>query len=164
MIDDAIGLFFESTSLIAFGLAFILGMIGYIKRKTKKAGRPWEPFEFWMLFLYVGLIGVYTFLMHCFWGDIAAESIGWANSPFQWEVGIANAVMGALGLLSLKASKQFRLATVIAASVWFWGDAVGHVYQMVIADNFAPGNAGPWFWTDVVAPFVLIFIHLRNRR
>ena len=114
--------------------------------------------------LYVGLVGIYTFILHCFWGNIAAEGIGWSNSPFQWEVGIANAVVGVLWLLSLKASRQFRLATVIAASVWFWGDAVGHVNQMVVAGNFAPGNAGPWFWTDVVGPIAIIFIHVCNRK
>jgi len=117
-----------------------------------------------MMFLYVGLVGIYTFILHCFWGNIAAEGIGWSNSPFQWEVGIANAVVGVLWLLSLKASRQFRLATVIAASVWFWGDAVGHVNQMVVAGNFAPGNAGPWFWTDVVGPIAIIFIHVCNRK
>ena len=117
-----------------------------------------------MLFLFVGLVGIYTFILHCFWGDVAAAGIGWSNSPFQWEVGIANAVVGVLGLCALKGSKSFRLATVVAISIWLWGDAAGHVYQMIVADNFAPGNAGPWFWTDVAAPFVIIFIHLRNRR
>lgn len=164
MIDNAIAWFFENMSLVTFGLALILGTIGYIKRTKKKNGRAWEPFEFWMLFLFVGLLGLYTFALHCFWPDLAAAGIGWSNSPFQWEVGIANAVVGVLGLLSLIASRQFRLATVIAVSVWLWGDAIGHVYQMVVAGNFAPGNAGPWFWTDVVGPAVLILIHFRNRK
>ena len=163
MINNAIALFFENTSLIAFGLALILGTFGYIKRKNNKIASAWEPFEFWMLFLFVGLVGIYTFALHCFWGNLAAEGIGWSNSPFQWEVGIANAIVGVLGLLSLKATRQFRLATVIAVSVWLWGDAVGHVYQMVVAGNFAPGNAGPWFWTDAVAPAVIILIHVRNK-
>ena len=164
MITDAIGLFFENTSLIAFGLAFFLGIVGFVRRVNNKKGHLWEPLEFWMLFFFVGLVGIYTFALHCFWPNLAAEGIGWSNSPFQWEVGIANAVVGVLGLLSLKASRQFRLATVIAVSVWLWGDAVGHVHQMIIANNFAPGNAGPWFWTDVVGPLVLITIHFCNRK
>ena len=164
MITDAIGLFFENTSLIAFGLAFLLGIVGFVRRANNKKGHLWEPLEFWMLFFFVGLVGIYTFALHCFWPNLAAEGIGWSNSPFQWEVGIANAVVGVLGLLSLKASRQFRLATVIAVSVWLWGDAVGHVHQMIIANNFAPGNAGPWFWTDVVGPLVLITIHFCNRK
>ena len=131
---------------------------------NSKKGHVWEPLEFWMLFLYVGLVGIYTFALHCFWPDAAAEGIGWSNSPFQWEVGIANAVLGVLGLLSLKASRQFRTAVIVAAVIWFWGDAVGYVYQMVTAGNFAPGNAGPWFWIDVIGPPTLILIHVCNRK
>jgi hypothetical protein len=26
---------------------------------------------------------------------------------------------------------------------------------MIIANNYAPGNAGPWFWTDVLVPLIL---------
>ena len=51
-------------------------------------------------------------------------------------------------------SQSFRLAAAIAGIVWYWGDAVGHVRQMVVANNYAPGNAGPWFWTDVIVPLL----------
>lgn len=163
MINNAIAWFFENTSLIALVAALVLGCIGYARRTKAKRGQLWEPLEFWTLFLFVGLVGVYTFALHCFWPDLAAEGIGWKNSPFQWEVGIANAVVGVLGLLSLKASRQFRSAVVVAVAIWLWGDAVGHVYQMVTAGNFAPGNAGPWFWTDVIGPAVIILIHIRNK-
>jgi hypothetical protein len=27
---------------------------------------------------------------------------------------------------------------------------------MIDAHNFAPGNAGPWFWTDVLVPLLLV--------
>ena len=30
--------------------------------------------------------------------------------------------------------------------------AAGHVYQMITAHNFAPGNAGIIFWSDVLLP------------
>ena len=164
MINNVIAWFFENTSIFAFGVALLLGIIGFVKRANSKKGHVWEPLEFWMLFLYVGLVGIYTFALHCFWPDAAAEGIGWSNSPFQWEVGIANAVLGVLGLLSLKASRQFRTAVIVAAVIWFWGDAVGYVYQMVTAGNFAPGNAGPWFWIDVIGPPTLILIHVCNRK
>ena len=162
--EQFIAWFFENTSIILFVSAFLLGIIGAVKRANKKMGHVWEPFEFWMLFLFVGVLGVYTFALHCFWPNLAAEGIGWSNSPFQWEVGIANAVVSVLGLLSLKASRPFRAAVVIAVAIWLWGDAVGHVYQMVSAGNFAPGNAGPWFWTDVAGPAFLLFFHICNRK
>lgn len=43
-----------------------------------------------------------------------------------------------------------------AASVFLLGDAIGHVRQMVISGNFAPGNAGLPFYIDVVCPLLAI--------
>lgn len=31
-------------------------------------------------------------------------------------------------------------------------DAVGHVYEMLVAGNFAPGNAGLPFFMDIICP------------
>jgi hypothetical protein len=27
---------------------------------------------------------------------------------------------------------------------------------MIVAHNYASGNAGPWFWTDVLVPLLLV--------
>jgi hypothetical protein len=71
-------------------------------------------------------------------------------------VGIADLVQGVLGVLAFRASRGFRRAATVGIAVWLWGDAIGHVRQMIVAQNFAPGNAGPWFWTDVLVPAVMI--------
>jgi hypothetical protein len=39
------------------------------------------------------------------------------------------------------------------------GAAGGHVYQMITVHNFAPGNAGIIFWSDIVL-FLLGFVLL----
>jgi len=77
-------------------------------------------------------------------------------SPFQFEVGIADLTVGVLGLLAFWSDFSFRLAAVMAASIWYGGDAIGHVRQMIVAHNFGPGNAGSWFWTVVLVPIVLV--------
>jgi hypothetical protein len=46
-------------------------------------------------------------------------------------------------------------------SIFTLGAAVGHVVQMVSAHNFAPGNAGPIFYTDIIIPvfgFALLWL------
>ena len=53
--------------------------------------------------------------------------------------------VGVLGLVAFWSDFGFRLVAVIAASIWYGGDAIGHVRQMIVAHNFAPGNAGVWF-------------------
>jgi hypothetical protein len=45
------------------------------------------------------------------------------------------------------------------------GAAGGHLYQMVTAHNFAPGNAGVMFWSDIFVPmigFVLLWLSARS--
>jgi hypothetical protein len=88
--------------------------------------------------------------------DLAAHTIGWSNSPFQFEVAIANLGFGLIGVLAYQASAGFRLATVIANTCWLWGDASGHIYQMITKHNFTSGNAGSWFWMDLIIPMVLM--------
>jgi hypothetical protein len=110
----------------------------------------------WLLLLSLGLQGVFTFVLHVFFPTISAANIGWQVSPFQYEVGIANLTVGVLGILAYWANFSFRVAAAIAGVVWYWGDAVGHVRQMIVAHNYASGNAGSWFWTDVLVPILLI--------
>lgn len=117
----------------------------------------------WMVLLPLGFVSIYAFIMHVFFPVMAAETIGWAPSPFQYEVGIANLAFGILGILSFKASYSFRLATVISSACWLWGDAIGHIYQMMQHQNFSPGNAGSWFWLDVILPFILWFSLIRSK-
>jgi hypothetical protein len=45
-----------------------------------------------------------------------------------------------------------------------FGAAAGHVYQMITAHNFAPGNAGIIFWSDILLPlFGFVLLWLQDR-
>ena len=46
------------------------------------------------------------------------------------------------------------------SSILLVGAAAGHVKQMLVAKNFAPGNAGAVFVADVVVPLFLIVLYL----
>lgn len=115
----------------------------------------------WVALFPLGFTGIYTFILHAFYPEVSAASIGWTPSPFQFEVAMADLAIGVLGVLSFNASYGFRLATVIASIVFLWGDAVGHIYQMVVNQNFMPGNAGTWFWLDLVIPLILLLCLVR---
>lgn len=117
----------------------------------------------WMAVFALGCTLIYTFVMHAFYPNITAISIGWPPSPFQYEVAIADLAFGVLAILSFRASYGFRLATVVGNTIWLWGDAIGHIIQMVTYHNFSVGNAGSWFWMDIIIPIILI-ICLTNLR
>src|SRR5215471_5005915 len=86
------------------------------------------------------------------------------QSPFQLEVGFASLGFAVVGLLAFRGSFDLRLAAIVGPACFLWGAAGVHVYQMITAHNFAPGNAGIIFYSDVLVPIVgFIFLWLQHR-
>src|SRR6266508_2718282 len=109
----------------------------------------------------VGVAGIISASGHLLKADDVARSIGWPpGSPFQWEVGVADLGWGVLGVLCPTYGSDFWLATIIVSSIFLLGAAAGHVKQMIVAKNFAPGNAGAVFAADVLVPVFLIVLYL----
>ena len=74
---------------------FVLGMIPIIFEVWR--GSRLKPMYFsserilaYFIFFNIGLNNLYNFVMHVFYGDMAAKFIGWEQSPFQLEVGFAS--------------------------------------------------------------------------
>ncbi|CEK10406.1 DUF6790 family protein [Legionella hackeliae] len=145
---------------------FILSMIVAVfvllfKAKPLSKAEVIEIFFSYFLLFNIGISYFYNFIMHVFFGDFTAQYIGWAQSPFQLEVGFASLGFAVIGIISFWSKLGFRAATVIAPAMFLWGAAGGHIYQMITAHNFAPGNAGGIFWSDVILPvigFILLWL------
>ncbi|WP_417388156.1 DUF6790 family protein [Gimesia sp.] len=126
--------------------------------------RPWskaivvEALFAWYLFFSIGCSFFYNFIMHSFFGEIAASFIGWSQSPFQFEVGTASLGYAVVGFLAFRGSLGMRAAAVVGPAMFLLGAAGGHIYQMVTAHNFAPGNAGVIFYTDILLPLLGIVL------
>ena len=121
----------------------------------------------WYVLLNIGVMYLVNFVFHVFFGEMSAAFIGWADSPFQFEVGTASLGFAVVGFLAAFGSFDLRLGAVIAPSIFTLGAAAGHVRQMVTADNFAPGNAGVIFYTDIAIPligFLLLWLQHRYGR
>lgn len=113
----------------------------------------------------LGLLGLWAFLGHVFFAEQSAASIGWAPSPFQYEVGVANIALAAL----YAAFRDFeaRLAVAIAVACFLIGAGIGHIRDIVEAGNLALGNAGPIMVTDFLTPIAvlaLLFVANGKRR
>jgi len=100
----------------------------------------------------IGLTFLYNFVMHVFFGEMAAAFIGWEDSPFQAEVGYASLGFALIGILAFRRGYDMRLAAVLGPAMFMWGAAVGHIYQVMTERNFAPGNAGIMLWWDMLMP------------
>jgi hypothetical protein len=123
-----------------------------------------ERFLSWILLLPIGVTGLWAGVFHVFFPTAAAALIGWEVSPFQFEVGMADFAIGATACISFWRDLNFKAAAVIASSIFLLGDAVGHVQQMLIAGNFAPGNAGVPFYMDIICPLLSIALLATARR
>jgi hypothetical protein len=116
-----------------------------------------------LLFIYVGLMGILTAYAHVFRPIQTSASIGWATSPYEYEVGMADLTVGVLGILCLWIRGSFWLATAIANAVWLLGDAVGHIRQIILNNNHAANNSGIFLFAEIITPFVILFLAFYHR-
>jgi hypothetical protein len=152
-----------------FTLTFFVGGLIASAIALWHAHRPRSPavivealFSYFLLFS-IAIANFYNFVLHVFFGKMAAAFIGWEDSPFQLEVGFASLGFAAVGLLAFKGSFDMRLAAVVGPACFLWGAAAGHVYQMIAAHNFAPGNAGAIFYSDMLVPLLgFLFLWLQR--
>ena len=110
-------------------------------------------FAYFILFS-IALCNFYNFTMHVFFGETAARFIGWADSPFQREVGFASLGFAVVGLLAFRGSFDMRVAAVVGPACFLLGAAGGHILEIIRTGNLAPGNAGVMLYTDILIPLV----------
>lgn len=113
------------------------------------------------IFYALGVAFAINFVMHSFFGNYAAKTIGWAQSPFQLELAFSSLAFAVIAFLVYSRRGQFRakVGVIVAAVVSGLGDAAGHVYQMVVNDDYAVNNTGLLLIGDITINVVgLVFI------
>ncbi|MGH6832142.1 MAG: DUF6790 family protein [Methyloceanibacter sp.] len=111
------------------------------------------------LFLFpLGVQGLWAFVGHVFFAEQAAASIGWADTPFQYEVGVANLGLGLASIYAAFRGFEARLAVGIAAAGFLIGAGIIHILDIMGKGNLAPGNAGPILVTDFLTPVVILVL------
>lgn len=111
------------------------------------------------LFLFpLGIQGLWAFVGHAFFPERSAAAIGWAPSPFQFEVGVANLGLGLASIYAAFRGFEARVAVAVAAACFLIGAGIGHVRDIVATGNLAPGNAGPIMITDFLTPIAVLVL------
>jgi len=144
---------------VLFAVAALVGAtihLGCSRKRRSGTGMIVGTYLIYFLFIYVGLLGLFTAYFHVFEPNRASASIGWAPSPFEYEVGMADLTMGVLGVLCIVFRREFWLATAIGNAVWFLGDAVGHVREMTLHNNHAENNAGIFLVFEFAVPILML--------
>jgi hypothetical protein len=155
----------ETIAFVLRNLPVFLFVAALALAAARRAGAPGpDRLLAWVLLLPIGVTGLWAAVFHLFFPQIAAADIGWEPSPFQFEVGVADLAIGATACVSFWRSLEFKAAAVLVNAIALIGDAVGHVRQMIVAGNFAPGNAGVPFYSDIVFPVLAIILLIIVRR
>lgn len=153
---------FTLTFLVLGGIASALAL--WRRPRPVASAIVIENLFAWFLFFSIGIAFFYNFVFHTFFGDMAARHIGWENSPFQTELGWASLGYSAIGFIAFRGCLRLRAAAILGPSCFYLGAAGVHICDMIYAHNFAPGNAGVIFYTDLVIPligFVLLTLQYR---
>lgn len=169
MVNSIITSAISNPALSIFNLGILFAIVVLLfKQKPLGEGTVVEVlFSYYLLFS-IGINYLVNFILHVFFGKMIASFIGWADSPFQLEVGFASLGFAVVGFFAFRGSFGMRAAAVIGPAFFLLGAAGGHIYQMVKSGNFAPGNAGTVFWMDLILPvvgFVLLYLsHKSNKQ
>ena len=165
-------IFLNSYRMIASAIRFLLQnlpavlfLLALLMAAATRGGSVPERLLSWILLLPIGVTGLWAGVFHVFLAKTAASLIGWQVSPFQFEVGMADLAIGATACVAFWRDMSFKAAAVCAASIFLLGDAIGHVREMVMIGNFAPGNAGVPFYMDIIGPLsaiALLFVASRR--
>lgn len=160
---EAIG-FFALQWIIILGGATIHLLIDR-RRHGHREGRTVELYLLWIL-VFGGAWAIYGGIGHASgMSDQLAESIGYAPSMFQWEVGWGDIALGvlAVGCAWKGLRKQWMTAAVVVLAIQYGGDAIGHIMQWVANDNTAPDNV----WaipSDILQPLLAIALLFSYRK
>jgi hypothetical protein len=134
--------------LVAAGIAMALKPDGFTFASVAE-----ELLAYFVLFS-IGLGYLYNFVVHGLFGETVARFIGWADSPFQTELAFASLGFAAVGFFAFKNTLAVRFAAILGPALFLWGAAGVHIYQIMTAGNFAPGNAGTVLYTDIFLPVI----------
>ena len=117
----------------------------------------------WMLLLSVGVTGIWAGFFHIFAPATAAASIGWQDSPFQYEIGVADAAIGVAAVVSFWRSLDFKAAVVWYIVLFNIGVAIGHLRDAFLSGNTAANNFGALLLVTVLEAALLPWLLGRAR-
>lgn len=130
-------------------------IISRLKERTR--GKVFEVISM-VTFGIGGFASITSFILHFFFSDVVASSIGWPlGSPFQKEVAGANLAVGLLGFLCFW-RRDFWLPYVISKSAFLWIAGITHVVDLIQNQNHATGNAGLTLYMDFIWPLIYILL------
>jgi hypothetical protein len=170
MIDTIITALIANYMTTCFVLGLIIALFQALRQRGRRdSGLVSEVFLNNYLLWAIGIAQAVNFVMHSVFGNFAAETIGWAQSPFQLELAFSSLGIAVMAFILHGRTTQLRakVALVAATAVFAFGAAGGHIYQMIANNDYAVNNTGLLLVMDIVIALVGIALavwHAVSRR
>ncbi|MFF4754559.1 DUF6790 family protein [Streptomyces sp. NPDC002514] len=151
----------------AFPLLFLVVPAAGALVSCRRRAPERRPAEIWQRWWVIGALGcgsLWMTLSFLTMPGAMAETIGFARTPFQFEIAFANLGLAVLGFRAASASPRERLTVGLSAAAFLWGAVVGHLDQWFAHGDHAPGNTGGVLLYDLLIPAVVIAMALRDMR
>jgi hypothetical protein len=166
MIALVIAAVLKNFGLLLIAIALVTTVVKV--RRNLTPGRSADvAYVLWgeLLFYVVGIGYAYTGVLHAYAQDVAAPSIGWQPSPFEYELGWMEIPLAIVAAVSLWRGFEIRLAATIVFVVFALAAAAQHIQQIICCHNYAAGNAGWILWiNDIAIPIVVAVCALASAK
>jgi hypothetical protein len=140
-------------------LGIILFVGATVQQFAAGAGPHWGPTLVGNAVTYlIGYAGVGAGISHIFFGKKISRTIGFAQSPYELEVGFADLSFGIVALMAASFSPEFSLAVILLSSIYRVGCGIGHIRSMIKDRNFAINNT-LILVVNFVVPAFLVFAY-----
>jgi len=154
MIAEAIMLVLVNFTVTLFVFGLVAAGVRIARTRTRTTATTTGAVLDYFILFSIGVSFTWNAVVHSVFGDFSAEVIGWAQSPFQLEVAFASLGFALVGYLAFPRGRDLllKLAAVLGVTPFLWGAAGVHIYEIVVNNNHAAGNAGAILWTDLLLP------------
>jgi uncharacterized protein DUF6790 len=157
VIQNVIGFVLGNLPAILFMAAFVLAAI------TRSPNYFPARLLGWLL-LSVGIAYTWAGFFHIAFPRMAASSIGWQVSPFQFEIGVADVSIGIVAIVSFCRSLDFKGPVVGYLSLFSIGVAYGHFREAIYEGDYSKNNFGILLVITLVHATLLPVLYVLTRK
>lgn len=175
---DFLGIYGEILFFLLLPISALSHLIGELNTYYKDENNKGEKFPkkrineiFLLQIIYVGItfFSFRGFIGHTVLADVVAADIGWlTGSPFQYELAVYHLGIGIIGMISIWRRDTLWIGLIYAKSIFLFGAAGVHIWDIIANGNFSHGNFGTTlFVNDLIIPItaiVLLHLNLKHRK
>ena len=136
-------------------------------REGRSTGETAAIFLRWWLIIAVGVGGLVGVGYHLFDAVETAKEVCFTRGDggFQFENAMGDLAIAVAALLCIRIrNPMWWAALILISAIQYYGDAYGHIHQMVEYDNHCVYNTGAVLWSDIIVPTVAIALFAVMRR